>query len=280
MSADSPLLALAAGFVLTAGMLGHPARAQSSYDLYGSARADALGNSTTALVSASGVHANPAARASAEDVEATFYAREGFGLSALRYGATHVTVPVGWGALSGGASTFGFEEYREVHLSGGVARSFQFGTARFVHLGLTARYHHTSIEGFGSAGAVGLNAGFVLTLLRSLRLGAHATNVNGGALVENEPLPRTLAVGLAYRALDRMRVLVDLFKDVRFPTAARGGIEVHPIPALALRAGITTAPVRFTGGVGARLGPLRADVAAEQHQELGWSPSASLRIRW
>jgi hypothetical protein len=280
MAVDSSVLVFAAGLVLTAGMHVGPAHAQSAYDLFGSARADALGNSTTALVSAAGVHANPAARATVPDVEATFYAREGFSLSALRYGATHVTVPVAWGALSGGASTFGFDEYREVHLSGGYARSVQFGTARSVHLGLTARYHHTSIEGFGSAGAVGLNAGFVLTLLRSLRLGAHATNVNGGALVENAPLPRTLAVGLAYRALDRMRVLVDLFKDVRFPTAIRGGIEVHPIPILALRVGITTAPVRFTGGVGARLGPLRADVAAEQHQDLGWSPSASLRVRW
>lgn len=276
MAEVTPPLAL----LVTMTLLVGPATAQSAYDLYGSARADALGNGTTALMSATGVHANPAARADDSERAALFYAREGFGLSALRYGAAHVTVPVKWGTLSSGASTFGFEKYREVHVSAGYAHSFQFGTTRSVHLGATARYHHTSIEGFGSAGTLAVNVGFVLTLLRSLQLGAHATNVNGGALVEGESIPRTLAVGLDYEALEQMRVLVDVFKDVRYSTAVRGGIEVYPVSALALRAGITTTPVRFMGGVGVRLGPLRADVAAEQHQELGWSPSASLRIRW
>lgn len=266
--------------IFTVGVLGTPAPAQSSYDLFGSARADAVGNSTTALLSASGVHANPAARADVTDLQAMFYAREGYRLPALRYGATHVAVPFEWGTLSSGASTFGFEDYREVHLSGGYARSFQLGTARFIHFGLAARYHHTSIEGFGSAGTLGLNAGFILTLLRSLQLGAHATNVNGGALVEDEPIPQTLSVGLHYQALEEMRVLVDLFKDVRFPTTIRSGIEVSPVSMIDLRAGVTTTPTRFMGGVGIHLGPLRADVAAEQHQELGWSPTASLNVRW
>jgi hypothetical protein len=120
----------------------------------------------------------------------------------------------------------------------------------------------------------------MVRLLRSLRLGAHATNLNGPSLVDGEPLPRTLAVGLSYRALEQMRVLVDAFKDVRFPLSVRGGLEVRPVSLLALRAGITTAPVRFTGGAGVRLGRLQANIAMEQHQVLGWSPSASLRVQW
>lgn len=209
-----------------------------------------------------------------------FYARQSFGLSALRYGSSHVTLPFAWGALSAGASTFGFGEYREVHLSAGVARSFQFGTSREVHFGMTARYYNTSISSYGSAGALAVNGGFIVRLLRSLRLGAHATNLTGRALVEGEPLPQTLAVGLEYRPVDRMRVLVDLFKDVQFPFSVRGGLEIRPVGLLALRAGVTTAPVRFSGGAGVRLDPVRADIAVEQHQELGWSPSASLRIHW
>ena len=267
--------------LLGVGLLGIlPVHAQSSYDLYGSARADGLGNATTASLTATGVHANPAANAAKTTTTVGFYAREGFGLSALRYGATHVSVPFSWGTVAGGASTFGFEDYREIHLSAGYARGFQFGTSRSVHLGLTTRYYHTSIAEYGSAGTLGGNAGFILTLLRSLSLGAHATNVTGSALMDGEPIPRTLAVGLRYRALKQMQVLVDVFKDVRFPASVRGGIEVSPVSALTLRAGITTTPVRFMGGISVHLGPLRADVAAEQHQELGWSPSASLRVRW
>jgi hypothetical protein len=253
---------------------------QSSYDLYGSARADALGYSVTADPSAGGVHANPAAAATRDRPATYFYARQSFGLSALRYGATYATLPLKWGAPSIGASTFGFDEYREVHLSAGYARSVSFGTTRSIHLGTTVRYHHTSIAEFGGAGALGLNVGLLVEMLRSLHLGAHATNVNGARLVADEPLPRTLALGLHYQALDHVSVRADVFKDVRFPLSVRGGIEVRPVAPLVFRAGITTAPVRFMGGAGVQLGPLRASVAAEQHQDLGWSPSASLRVHW
>ena len=260
--------------------LAHPGHAQSSYDLFGNARADALGNATTALPATVGVQSNPSARAALTHPSALFYARQSFGLEALRYGATHLAVPTTWGTLSGGASTFGFEDYREVHLSLGYARGLQFGTTRRLRMGGTLRLHHTSIAEYGRASALGLNLGLGLRLLHSLHLGATATNVTGARLVAKEPLPRTLAVGLFYRALDDLLVVVDAFKDVRFPLAIRGGIEVRPVSPLFLRAGVTTAPVRFRTGVGVRLGPLNADVAAEQHQRLGWSPSASLRARW
>ncbi|PSQ95129.1 MAG: hypothetical protein BRD55_11430 [Bacteroidetes bacterium SW_9_63_38] len=254
--------------------------AQSSYDLYGSARADALGNATTALPDDVGVHANPAARATLSQSTALFYARQSFGLSALQYGASHVAVPFEWGTLSSGLSTFGFEEYREIHASAGYAYAVSFGTARRVRVGTTLRYHHTSIEGYGSAGTVGVNLGIGVSLLRSLHLGVHATNVNGATLVSGEPIPRTLAVGLFYKALDSVQVVTDLFKDVRFPASVRGGLTVTPVDPLVLRAGVTSTPVRFAGGMGVRLGPLNAHVAAEQHQTLGWSPSVSLRVRW
>jgi hypothetical protein len=273
------MVALAA-FLLGLGVACAPAHGQSSYDLYGSARADALGNGTTALPTDVGVHANPAARATLSRSTALFYARQSFGLAALRYGASHVAVPFSWGTLSSGLSTFGFDEYREIHASAGYAYAVPFGTARHVRLGTTLRYYHTSIEGYGSAWTVGVNLGVGVSLLRSLHLGAHATNVNGAALVDGEPLPRTLAVGLYYDALDSVHIVADLFKDVRFPASVRGGLEVSPVDPLVLRAGITTKPVRFAGGIGVRLGPLNAHVAAEQHQTLGWSPSVSLRVRW
>lgn len=267
-------------FVILAACAAAPVYGQSSYDLFGNARADALGYSTTAAPSAVSAHANPAARATQSDPVASFYAREGLGLSALRYGASTFAFPFDWGVASMGASTFGFEKYREVHVSAGYAQSVQLGTTRSFHVGAVTRYHHVSIPGYSSAGAVGLNVGVLVSLLHSLYLGAHATNVNGPDWADRQPLPRTLAVGLRYQPLDHVNVLADIFKDVRFPFSVRGGLEVRPVAPLALRAGITTAPVRFMTGAGVYLGPLRADVAAEQHQELGWSPSASLRVDW
>lgn len=256
------------------------ARGQSSYDLLGSARSSALASATTALTSAVGVHANPAAAAAHQTRAVSFFAREGFRMTALRYGAAYGSWPTGWGVLSAGASTFGVDAYRETHYSLGYARSMRLGTTRSIHLGTTARYYHTSIEGYGQAGALGLHVGLQVSLLPVLVLGAHATNVNSPSLVDGEALPQTLAVGLSYRANSQLRVLLDVFKDLAFPASVRGGLEVRPLSMLALRAGIATSPIRFTTGVGLQVGSLRADVAAEQHAELGWSPSASLQVHW
>jgi len=257
-----------------------PVRGQSTYDLFGSARADALGRATTAAPRSSGPTANPAAGAARAVPSVRFYARQSFGLAALRYGAVGGTLPRSWGTLLGGASTFGTDAYREVHFSAGYARALQLGTTRRLYVGLTLRYYHTRIAGYGSAGALGLNPGILVQVLPSLHFGAHAVNVNGAALTDGEPLPRTLAVGLQYTPLPDMRILADVFKDVGFPATVRGGIEVRPVEVLALRAGLTTAPTRFTGGVGVHLGPLRAGVALEQHQQLGWSPSVAFEVHW
>lgn len=257
-----------------------PAHAQSTYDLQGSARTSALGYASTALPTTAGVHANPAAGASHRRRVVSLYGRESFGLSALRYGSVYTTWPLGWGVVSAGASTFGNDKYREVHFSLGVARSLQLGTSRRVHVGLVGRYYHTRIERYGGTGALGLHAGFLVRVLPVLHFGAHATNLNGPTLVDGEPLPQTLSVGLQYRATERFLVVMDAFKDIAFPVAVRGGLEVRPISMLALRVGVTTAPTRFTGGIGLRLGRIRAHLAAEQHPDLGWSPSASLEVRW
>lgn len=266
---------------LVVGLSGPaPVHGQSAYDLFGGGRASGLGYASTALSNTVGAHANPAASAAHRQRAVSFFARQSFGLSALRYGAVYGTWPTDWGVASGGAGTFGGEGYREVHYSLGYARDLQFGTSRHVYVGLTARYYHTRIDGYGGAGALGLHLGLLLPLLPTLQLGAHVTNVNSPSLVDGEPLPQTLAVGLQYRATKRLLVLADVFKDLSFPVAVRGGLEVRPISLLALRAGVTTSPTRFTGGVGLHLDWLRAHIAAEQHAELRWSPSASIEIHW
>ena len=272
------------GFML-AGMAvgvfgGSPAHGQSAADLFGSARTSGLGYASTALTAAVGIQANPGASALRERRTVSFFAREAFGLAALRYGAVYGTWPADWGAVSVGASTFGGEGYREVHYSLGYARGLQFGTSRTVHVGLTGRYYYTRIDGYGGAGALGVHLGILLPLLPSLHLGAHATNVNSPSLVEGEALPQTLSVGLRYRATSRLLVVTDVFKDLSYPASVRAGVEVRPISMLALRAGVTSSPTRFTGGVGVRLGWIRAHLAAEQHPTLGWSPSASIDVRW
>ena len=243
--------------------------------------AAALGGATTALAGDLGGQMNPAAAATHAMRAVTFYARQDFGLSELRLASAFYVEPTRVGHLAAGASSFGFADYREVHLTAGYARALALGTSRRLYAGVFARYYRTRLGGgYGSAGALGVSAGLAARVLPTLTFGAHATNLNGAALAGEEDLPRTLALGLAYRAADRLRVVADAFKDLDFPLSLRAGLEVLPVDALALRAGVTTEPTRFTAGAGVRLGRLTADVAAEQHLDLGWSPSVALSVLW
>lgn len=264
---------------LAALLPGSALYAQSAAPLAGSARATALGHATTALVDDRGHQANPAVAAPERRVLHLFV-RESYGLSELRFGAADVLLPLPIGTVSGGAGTFGFEDYRESHLYLGGARAFSFGTSRSFHAGLRLRYHHTSIASYGQGGALGLSAGAQVRLLPTLAFGTHATNLNAPELVDGEDLPQTLALGLAYEAASTMTILLDAVKDIDFPLSVRGGLEARLVRTLALRAGFTTRPPRFTAGAGLQLGALAADVAAEQHQDLGWSPAVGLNIHW
>ena len=87
-------------------------------------------------------------------------------------------------------------------------------------------------------------------------------------------------MGLAYTPAEQLLVVVDAYQNPDFPMSFRGGIEVQPVSVLALRAGMTTEPSRFTAGAGLRLGKLTADLAGEKHEVLGWSPAISFGVQW
>ena len=249
-------------------------------ELVGPARTIALGHATTALRDDVGGHANPAGAATYRAPVVVFFARQGFGLAELRYGGVHGAWPTSAGTATLGASTFGFEDYRETYLNAGFARSLSPGTSRALHVGLSLRYMHTRIAGYGSTGTLGLSGGGLMALLPTLDFGVHVANLPISQGTDGFELPRSLSIGLAYQAAPQFTILADAFKDIDFPISIRGGFEYFPIDALALRVGVRTEPTTFSGGAGVRIGPLRADVAAEQHIDLGWTPSAALTLSW
>jgi hypothetical protein len=266
-----------AGLLLAATL---SAQAQSSHDLLGSARAAGLAHATTGDAAAVGRHANPAATAALDAQYVVFFAREAYGLAELRTTAAHYARPLSFGGASVGVGAFGSEAYREVHADLALGAAFELGTSRLVRVGARLKGHHTAIQGYGAARAVGLGAGLLIDVLPSLTFGIRATNLTAATLARDTPLPETLALGIAYRAETALLVLLDVFKDVDRAAAVRGGLEARPVEALALRVGTAVQPRQFTAGAGVRLGPLGADLAAERHADLGWTPAASLHLHW
>lgn len=259
------------------GPCAAPVRAQPAE---GGARSVGLGGATTALSEDAWGHANPAAWATVPGRTVAFFASEGYGMRELRLGAAQYVEPLPFGAIALGVRTYGFEAYRETRLEIGFARGLRLGSLRRLYAGLRLRAERVDVAGYGSATAYGLSAGGMVEVFPSLTFGFAATNVNVPRWGRHEELPRTLSLGLAYVPTENVRVVLDTVKEVRFPASVRSGVEVRLVPALALRTGVATAPVRYTAGVGIRIRPLAVDAAAIRHDVLGWTPALSLGLHW
>jgi hypothetical protein len=265
---------------LTALLLPLGAHAQLVPLAEGGARALALGRAATALEGDAWGHYNPASWATLPGRAGAAFASQAFGLAELRVGALAVAEPTRFGTIAGTARTYGFSDFRETSVGLGFARSIPVSATRAVHGGLHLRYYAVSIPEYGSAGTLGLSLGALMEVVPGLQFGFLAQNVNRPGFSDLDPLQATLDVGLAYEPIEEALVLFSVAKDLDYPVSFRGGLEVRPVDELSLRAGFSTAPVRFTTGVGVAVGVLRADVAAERHEVLGWTPAFGVGVQF
>lgn len=254
-----------------------PAHAQA---LEGGARSAALGGASTALRGARWLDANAAVGATRESRAVSFFASESYGLSELRLAQFQYTEPLPFASVSLGASSFGFEDYRLTSVTLAAARTFSLGSTREAAFGSAIRYSQVSITGYGSASAVGLTLAGLVAVSPTLDLGFQATNLNAPSLGDEDELPRILSAGLFYRPDDRVGILLDVVKDVRFDPSIRGGLELQIADPLVLRTGFGTSPSRFSLGTGVAVRFVSVDLAVERHRLLGWTPAASLNLDW
>ncbi len=269
--------------LLLAGLVG-AAPASRAQLAEGGARVLALGRAGVALGGDAWGHTNPAAWAGLTEARAALQASQAFGLSELRLGALAAATPTPLGTAAVHARTYGFSERRETRVLAGVARGVPISVTRRLDVGLAVGVESATTEGYASETAVLVGVGVQGDVLPGLRAGLAARNLLGLGLDDTADLRRSastvpgLAVGLAYTPSDRATLVLDADHDLDFGTSVRAGAEVLAVDALALRVGVSTAPVRFTVGAGVRAGALRADLAVESHETLGLTPAVGIEI--
>ena len=259
----------------------------------GGARALALGRAGTALEGEVWGEFNPAAWATLERNTADVFASQAFGISELRVVALAAVAPTRYATFAVNARTYGFADYRETRIGLGVARGLPLSASRRIHVGVSVHLHSIAIDGFGSTTTISGSLGAQVDVLPNLRAGLHARNVSRIGRSEEADLVSPLssapaiAAGLAYRASEHATLVVDAEKDLDFPVTIRAGVEVWVFDILAVRGGFATglnsnggAPARLSGGIGVRLGMIRADVTAEYHETLGLTPAVSVGVEF
>ena len=205
-----------------------------------------------------------------------FYSPSPFGLPELGVEAAAIGLRTNFGVIGLAARRFGFELYREV--SATLAYAYSVSNIGF---GLSLNRHSVAISRYGSASALGLDAGLLAILSNRLACGLSVKNLNAPRIgVAREPLPQVFAIGIEYIPAGGVSLVGDYRKESGRAGAARFGFEYRIVTALALRAGFSDAESRTTGGIGVQYGLFRLDYAFESHQELGWTHEFTLSIRW
>ena len=272
--------------VLAACLLAGPAASQVLST--GGARALALGRTGAALQGEAWGHYNAGSWSALDGRRVGLMASQQFSLSELRVLSLAVAQPVSFGGrrqlvAAATAETFGFDDYRETAVGLGAARALSLGGSRVLHVGVHAEYLALSVPDYVSRGLFAVSVGVQGDVLRGVTLGLAARRL--GHTADDLGVPPTmvpaLAAAVAYRPSPIGLVTLGVEQDLGdHPVSLRGGVEVLPVPVLALRAGFTTAPERFSAGAGLRLGGLRADLAVENHQDLGLTPAVEVGFAW
>lgn len=239
-------------------------------------RSLSLGRATTALEGNPwAVFANPA-MLEADHTELAFLGIRNYELSDLDDMAAAFTFPFQSFGIGLGGHRYGNDLYRENRLS--AALTYRYERLR---AGAAIHYLTIAIEGYGSAGTVGLDLGVAAQPAEGIWIAAHATNLNRPEIGQaHEPLPRQLSIGISGSLSKRLLWTGEVVKDVRFPLAFRSGLEAGPFLNLKLRAGMGTDPETVSGGLAYDAAHWSVAVAAERHQVLGYTPGIELTIRW
>jgi len=250
----------------------------------GGARVLALGRAGVALGGETWGHVNPAARAEVEGMRAALQASRAYGLSELSLAALAAAAPTPVGVLGLEARTYGFSERRETRVRAGFARALPLSVTRRIDVGVALGVESVATEGYGNETTFLLDVGVQGQVLPGVRVGLAGRNLTGLGRSDEANLRVSaaavpgLTVGFAYSPSERATIVVDADHDEDFGLELRAGVEVLPVPMLALRAGVSSEPVRFTGGAGVVVGRLRADVAVEVHETLGVTPAVGLGV--
>ncbi len=238
------------------------------------ARSIAMGNTGVSMEDVGALLNNQAGLAGLTSFSALIAAEQRFAISDLQSVAAGVALPTGGGTFGLSLQYFGFDLYNEQRLGLTYARNL------FDNLSIGAQFvvHNTRIEEYGSKWTAAVELGLRYEITDGLAVGAHVFNPARIEVIEGEFLPTVLRLGFSYKSSDKATFAAEISKDIDYPVQVRAGFEYQLAAPIALRAGVQTAPEKWSFGMGYHLEKqhLVVDLSASHHQFLGFTPAISL----
>ena len=233
-----------------------------------SARSEGLAGAAVArTMGAESLFRNPAAMlANGAVFDSYLFITKPFNMAELNLGAGALQVTRKRYAVGVGIKYFGNSIYRENQFY--LAAALR-ATNRLI-VGLDVRYATLAIKHYGQAGTVVIDFGVIAELHKNVTWGFAVKNVNYAAIGRaREQLPHILSTGISIKAASHFLFSADLYKDARFTTDARFGLEYTPLKMLSLRVGTALEPSRIGAGFSLNFMHFRIDYAFKSHIDLG-----------
>lgn len=174
-------------------------------------------------------------------------------------------------------SRFGYRLFNRNAVGIRYAKSF----GPHISAGVGINYHYVFIgNGYGHASAVSAELGVLGRVNKELSVAFHLVNpvrMNLGRST-NQQLPMTIRIGLSYLWAEKVLTALEVDADPEQKPNIKFGIEYKPVSLVLLRGGFSSRPLGGSFGFGFDHKLLRVDLSAAYHQQLGFSPQASLGV--
>ena len=152
-----------------------------------------------------------------------------------------------------------------------------------VRAGYNLKLYNLSMQKYGSATAISLDAGIMGNLFSTFRIGASIHNINRPIFGKTIAyyVPADLIVGVSYEPYKGLLTSLQFEKEEGYDTRAELGIEYTVIaPYLTLRCGIANNPMYFSAGLTVNVGRFNIEYAYSNQREINDSHEVGLSINF
>lgn len=242
-------------------------------------RSAAIGMSSVALSDCWSVNNNQAGMAFFDRTAAGVYFENRFLVKEMGLQTGAFSLKTKHGMLGATIGYSGDANYNNT--TAGLAYAMKLGN-RFA-AGIQLDYIGTALgEEYGKRSNLTFEAGIMAKMTEQLTFGAHVFNPLHVKISEfnDERIPTILNAGFGYEFSNKLLLTAEAFKNSEFPMELRTGAEYKFNKMAFARIGLGTNPFRYTFGFGIETKIFSFDLSSSVHQQLGYSPQASLQYNF
>lgn len=248
--------------------------AQSGFNTAGGAHFLGYARAGVTIEGLESVYFNQAGISDIQDwaIDASYERR--FNIEGLDFLSLAAAKKTSWGTWAASVTSFGITEYSEQKFGMAYARRLH----PFLSIGGQLNYLRYNLESQGSRHIFSFEAGMILRLHKSLKIGTHVFSPGIVEVAEDTDLPTRLRTGISYHPSEKVFLLLEADKSLQRQTEFKIALGYAVWQHMHIRLGVNPTLSLYSIGFQISLQDrLKMSGAAGIQNGLGHSPAISLQ---